>query len=339
MKTFFITGGQGFIGYHICKELLKDPENRVVTYDALKYFLPLDDSLWGYYLDYRNKNLRSDRLIKVRGDVVNKSRLEEILKEHKPDVIMHLAALPVAAVSHLNYEESYENILTTTISLLDVIKNLDKKPERLIYTSSSMVYGDFRRDEFGEIISATEDQTCNPKGIYDAMKLCGEILVKTYNKRFSIPYVIVRPSAVYGPTDVNRRVTEIFVMNMLTGKDLILENGGEHMLDFTYVEDLARGFALAATSERALGETFNITRGKGRKIKELADILKNLVPESRSRIISEPANVYRPNRGTLNITKAKTLLGYEPQFSLEEGMKQYVQFIRDTYLKDPNHTF
>ncbi len=166
------------------------------------------------------------------------------------------------------------------------------------------------------------------------MKLSGEILVKTYNSRFDIPYTIIRPSAVYGPTDCNRRVTEIFVMNSLQNKDIILDNGGEHMLDFTYVKDLVSGFILASNSERALGETFNITRGHGRPIKELAEILVKLNPGSK--LVIKNADVYRPNRGSLDISKAKSILGYDPKYSIKEGMREYTEFVKDTILKEKN---
>lgn len=328
MKTYFLTGGDGFIGFFTCIELLKDKNNKIIIYDSHKHYIPLEKSDWFKYQTYRIKILSKygDRVIRIRGDTTDRGLLKKSLKEYKPDVIIHLAALPIANVSNTYPEEARVNILEGTITLMDVIRELNLKIDRVVYTSSSMVYGDFLRDENGRIIPAKENQMCNPLGIYGAMKLAGEHIVKVYSKRFNIPYVIIRPSAVYGPTDCNKRVTEIFITNALKGKELILDNGGLHQLDFSYVEDVTKGFVLAANSDKALYETFNITIGEGRSIKELAEVISKLVPNVK--IIEKKVNVYRPNRGALDISKARKLLGYNPEYPLEKGMKKYLDFLK-----------
>ncbi len=326
MKTYFITGGEGFIGYHICKMLLKEKDNLVITYDAQKHYIPLDKSNWMFYQMYRVKTLQNENLIRIRGDTTDRGLLKEKLEEFQPNIVIHLAALPIANISHKYPEEARRNILDGTITLLDVLREATFDFDRFVYTSSSMVYGDFLRDENGEIIPAKEDQVCNPIGLYGAMKLAGEFVTKAYHKRFKILYTIVRPSAVYGPTDCNRRVTEIFVRNALWGKELVLDNGGLHKLDFSHVEDVAKGFILAANLNKGVNETFNITRGEGRSIKKLAEITASLVPDTR--LVVKKTDVYRPNRGALNIDKAKKLLGYNPKYSLENGMKKYVEFVK-----------
>ncbi|MBI4798645.1 MAG: NAD-dependent epimerase/dehydratase family protein [Desulfarculus sp.] len=135
----------------------------------------------------------------------------------------------------------------------------------------------------------------------------------------------MRPSAVYGPTDVNRRVVQIFLEKALAGETLVL-HGGDSTLDFTYVEDIASGFVLAGTHPQAANQVFNITRGQGRTLKELVDVLKLYFPTLETRI--EPHRVYRPKRGSLSIAKAREVLGFEPRFTLEEGIGRYVEFYR-----------
>lgn len=327
MKTYFITGGEGFIGYHVCKELLKDSNVRIVLYDALKHYISLSQSNWTYWQAYRLKTLNSARIIRLRGDTNDRGLLKESLETHKPQIIVHLASLPIAYISNKYPEEAKINILDGTLTLLDVLREVNFRFERLIYTSSSMVYGDFKRDKQGNIIAAKEDQECNPLCLYGSMKLSGEYLTKAYAHRFKFAYSIVRPSAVYGPTDCNQRVTEIYVNNALQGKKLELDKGGRHQLDFTYVADLARGFALIANSDKAVGQTFNITRGEGRMILELAEVVARLVPGTKTSAIER--EVYRPNRGALDISKARQLLGYKPECSLEQGMKEYVEFVKN----------
>jgi len=327
VKTYFITGGEGFIGYHVSKELLKDKKVQIISYDAQKHYIPFSKSNWAVYQSYRIQDLKSDRLISIRGDCTDRGWLKECLEQYQPQVIIHLAALPIAGISNDYPTEAKVNIFDSTVTLLDVLRGVNFKYDRIVYSSSSMVYGNFQRDDAGNIMPAREDWECSPIGIYGAMKLSGELIVKAYSHRFGIPYTIIRPSAVYGPTDCNRRVTEIFLMNALEGKELVLDSGGKHQLDFTYVEDLAKGFILASHSEKALGETFNLTRGEGRQIKELANVISQLIPNVQ--IVEKNITPYRPNRGALDISKAKTLLGYQPQYSLERGFEKYLEFIRN----------
>ena len=330
MRTYFITGGDGFIGFHLTQELMKGKDNEVVIYDSHKHFLPVEESKWFKYQNHRISELGKfgKRVKRIKGDVSDPGRLREALEGSSPQIIIHLAALPIAGVSNYYPSESRTNIFDTTSTLLDVVQQSSLKGlEKLVYTSSSMVYGDFLRYPNGEIIPAREDQSCSPKGIYGAMKLAGEHLVRAYTQRFKIPHTIIRPSAIYGPTDCNKRVTEIFLTNALEGKPMILDNGGAHELDFSYVKDVAKGFVLASNSPNSINETFNITRGEGRSIRELAEIVKSLIPSAKIKI--ETAEVYRPNRGALDISKARNVLGYSPQYSLEEGFKEYIKFIRN----------
>ncbi len=332
MKTYFLTGGDGFIGFHVAKEILKDEDNKVVIYDAHKHYIPLEESSWFKYQQYRIKELKKygERVVRMRGDVTDKELLKQSLRKYNPEIIIHLAALPIAKVCDDYPDEARINIFESTISILEAIRNLNLNLDKFIYTSSSMVYGDFLRDNENNIIPAKENQQCNPIGIYGAMKLAGEHLVKVYSKRFNLPYSIIRPSAVYGPTDCNRRVTEIFLTNALKGKELVLDNGGLHKLDFSYIKDVAKGFVLVANSKKALNETFNITFGEGRTIKELAETIKKLIPNTK--IIEKTRDVYRPNRGTLDISKAKNLLGYKPEYNLEKGMEEYLDFVKNNNL-------
>lgn len=327
MRTYCITGGEGFIGYHICKQLSKRDDTEIVTYDAQKHYVPLDKGYWPTYQQHRIESLDDDQITRVRGDTTDMGLLKETLEEYEPDVIIHLAALPIASVSNKYPEEARQNILNGTVTLMDTLREVTFDFDRVVYTSSSMVYGDFPTDSNGNVIPAQEDDDCDPLGIYGAMKLSGEHITRAYSTRFDIPYTIIRPSAVYGPTDCNRRVTEIFLTNALKGERLRLDNGGYHKLDFTYVKDTARGFIKAANHEDARNETFNLTRGESRSIRELANVVTDLVPGTET--YTEEKDVYRPNRGALDISKARELIGYEPEYSLEEGMSEYHDFIQE----------
>jgi nucleoside-diphosphate-sugar epimerase len=327
MDTYLITGGEGFIGYHLSQELSSRDE-QVITYDAQKHYVSLDKSYWPEYQQYRRQSIDEDHVNHIRGDTTDRGLLKETLEEYEPDYIIHLAALPIANVSNKYPEEARRNIFEGTLTLLDVLSDVDFDFERVVYTSSSMVYGDFPLDEDGNVLPAREEDDCTPLGIYGSMKLSGEHITRAYAHRFGIPYSIVRPSAVYGPTDCNRRVTEIFLTNALKGDRLRLDNGGYHKLDFTYVKDVVEGFLLAATHPNAEDETFNMTRGEGRSIRELAEVIQDLVPNTETYV--KEKDVYRPNRGALDVSKARELLDYDPSYSLEEGMSEYHDFVTST---------
>ncbi|MEE9599548.1 MAG: NAD-dependent epimerase/dehydratase family protein, partial [Anaerolineales bacterium] len=194
--------------------------------------------------------------------------------------------------------------------------------DRFVYISSSMIYGDF------EVIPAPEDHPKRPKDIYGGTKYAGEVMTETYSRRYEIPYSIIRPSAVYGPYDVNRRVTQIFIENALLGKPITLFGGGLQALDFTYIEDVIEGMIKVMFHENAEGEAFNITYGRGYTLRELADILLTQCPDLEVKVVEEE-DVFRPTRGALSIEKAKKIVGYDPQISLEEGIKRYLEVYRN----------
>jgi nucleoside-diphosphate-sugar epimerase len=197
---------------------------------------------------------------------------------------------------------------------------------RVVFASSSFVYGDFRYEP------ADEEHPTEPVDVYGGTKLAGEALVKGFSRRFGAEYVIARLSAVYGATDANRRVSQVFVERALLGEPLTLDSGGASRIDFTYCNDVAAGMAAAALDEAAANQVFNITRGEGRSILELAEIIRALVPGTA--IEESGPSEPRPERGALGIERARRLIGYEPRFSLEEGLERYLAFVRASGVLD-----
>ena len=330
-ETYFITGGVGFIGNHVAIKLL-NAGHKVVLYDAFKMFIPP----WDNPRFHQSLNVRLDRIRQaaannpagqsaltiIEGDIRNVSLLRRSLDCHRPQVVIHLAAIPIADASKKFIEDMMEINLEGTTTLLNTIKDLSGAVRRFVFTSSSMAYGNFIREPADEIHPTVPLET------YGATKLCGEVMVRTFGSMFGLEYAIVRPCSVYGPTDCNKRIVQRFVEYGLEGKEVSLYNNGQARLDFTYVEDAADGFVLAANHPKAAGETFNITRGEGRTLLDLATIVKKYLPDLRVRMAG-PDPVVRPKRGAMDISKAKTLLGYNPRFSLEDGVRGYIDYYRE----------
>lgn len=324
MRSYaLITGGLGLIGSMIARKLLDT--NIVEKVICLDHYGRYVSSMHEEFVDYRKYRLKGieKRVMIERAEAKYPLLITKLLTKYQPRFIFHLAALPLAKIDNLNSEEAIEGSVQSTANILEscgILKQtIGYEPERFVYASSSMVYGDFQYEP------ADEDHPTNPKEIYGTMKLAGEIITKGLGKFYGVKYSIIRPSAVYGPTDMNRRVSQIFLERAISGKKIKV-NGAEEALDFTFVEDAATGFILAATSEQGSGETFNITYGKAHTLLEYVMELMNHFPNLEYEIVER--DEFRPRRGTLSIDKAKRLLNYEPTHSLASGIKKQVEFAK-----------
>tara|TARA_Y100000590_G_scaffold369760_1_gene431196 strand:- start:3133 stop:4116 length:984 start_codon:yes stop_codon:yes gene_type:complete len=321
MKTALVTGGLGFIGSNLVKILLKKKiVKKCILLDSFVGFVnPLKENfsdLRKYrFSDYKN-------IIVERGDAKDFRLIYKILDLYKPNLIFHTAAIPLAKIDNLNANESKIGSIDTTTNILECInffmKNKKYKIDRFVYFSSSMVYGDLKKNVF------KENDILKPKEIYGTMKLAGEIVTKGLCNFYKIPYSIIRPSAVYGPTDMNNRVSQIFIQKALKGQSIKIQ-GKNEKLDFTFVEDLANGCILAATKKRGKNMTFNITYGKSETLLKFVKILSKYIKKLNYKIVQRDS--FRPKRGTLSVMRAKKLLNYKPKYNLEKGIKKYIDFV------------
>lgn len=338
MKNIIITGGLGFVGSHLANYISLNKNYSVSVIDSNKYYFKKGEHNNSYYKALKLKLLTNNNVKIYDVDLLNINKLTSLIKDIKPDIIIHLASISVAGVADVYPDKAKENIFDITFNLLQII--VKKQPiEKLIYISSSMVYGHFPKDLNGNLIPPNEETPCNPIDIYGSFKLCCENLIKTYHYRKQISYTIIRPTAIYGQFDCNFRVTELFVANSLLNRPILLDNNGLHQLDFTSVNDVVKGISSTIENPDALNQTFNISYGKGRTIKELAEIIRVQLPKTKIEISN--CKPFRPNRGALDISKAKKILKYSPEYSLEKGIKAYVEQVKEhiANLKYPKKYF
>lgn len=329
-KRVALIGGAGFIGHNLALGLA-DEGCHVEIVDNLQVnnllaFTAADPTIQNRDLSLKILRQRLE-LLAERGipihtqDARDYHALCHTLTEMQPDVIVQLAAVSDANVSNKNPHQTFDHSLRTLENALDNARSKALRVQRFIYFSSSMVYGHFE----GGCVD--EETPCSPIGVYGALKLAGEHMVRAYHQVFDLPYTIIRPSALYGERCVSRRVGQVFIENALRGVDVEVRGDGNERLDFTYVQDLVDGVILAMQSPDAVNETFNITCGCGRSLRELAQILQEHFPDLTVRYA--PRDRLTPVRGTLSIEKARRRIGYEPAWPLERGMERYVQWYKE----------
>lgn len=325
MKILVI-GSHGFIGSHLVCNLL-ERKHDVFGIDNLNIYSLKDVNFYFENLKLRRELLlnKLEKFEKFDSQIF--INLEKIINSFRPEVVINLGGNSVADSCKKNTDDAVKSIYDMNANILEILKNYNNI--KYIYISSSMTYGNFDQD------LVNENSNQNPIDPYGAIKLGGEHLVKSFNHQFGLKYLIIRPSAVYGPMDANMRVSGIFLYNAFSGKPLKVMDVKER-LDFTYIKDLVDGLTLAIEKNKIINETFNMTTGNSRTISEFAHILHQINPKI---IIDLKANqedqmpgLKRPKRGTLDITKARKLLDYNPKYSLEDGINEYYKFFEE-YLK------
>jgi len=318
-ERILVIGGMGFIGHHLVKRLC-DMGSETIVFDKMVYEYKFP--LYKYFVDERRRIIESTHSPLVTGDIRNSDDLESTIKRFHPTKIVFLAATASAAICNKSPMLGFSNNLQATQIILEILR-MSKSINQLVFASSSMVYGHFQTE------SVSEDSPVEPLGIYGAAKLASEYFIKAYHNIYGIPYTIVRPSALYGPLCINRRVTQIFVENAIAKKPILIEGEGDDKLDFSYIDDVINGLILILTKKEALNQIYNLTFGKSRTIGELSNILLENFPNTQIQHI--PWNKDKPKRGTLNIKKIKRELGFDPVNSLEIGYPKYIEWAREFF--------
>jgi len=309
---FLITGGFGFIGSKIVEQLCK--EHSVTVLDNHDTYGIMNKQEADRLYKWRSRNW-NDKVTHQRGDVMDRMACLKAFS-HRPDVVIHLAAYPRAKIVDNDPIMGVPKIINGTTNLLWHSTRFGVR--KFVYVSSSMVYGDFKD-------GMKEDGSTKPKNIYGEAKLAGERLAKLFQKRDNLDYIIIRPSGVYGPGDMPDRVVSKFFEKAMKNDTITLHNG-ENKVDFTYVEDTVQGIIKASTSSVA-NVSFNITQGNATSLRTLANTII-AITNSQSEVEDIGNHDLYPMRGTLDISRAKDLIEYEPQYELKEGLEKYYEWIR-----------
>lgn len=318
MLTYLITGGAGFIGSSLTERLLKNDSKVIIIDNFNDYYNPeLKEENIKPFLKNRNYKL-------YRGDIRDFKLINEILKENKIDVIVHLAAMAGVRPSIENpilYQEvngvGTQNILEA--AHLHNVKNL-------VMASSSSVYGNCKEIPFSE--NMVVDYAISP---YAATKKANEVMAHVYHKLYDMNILLLRFFTVYGPKQRPDLAINKFTRLMLNNEEIPMFGDGSTSRDYTYIDDIVDGIVRSCDyvmKNNHVYEIMNIGSNNPISLKEMiTTIAKELnVHLKIKELPMQPGDV---NRTYANITKAKRLIGYEPSISFEEGIKKFIEW----YLK------
>lgn len=329
--NILVTGGAGFIGRWVVKKLLEDGH----TTTAL-------DNLSNGGLENINEFLNNNNFKFIKGDIQDEALLENIFEE-KFDIIYHLAA-------SINVQDSIDDPRTTfyndTVGTFNILERAkvqmfgkygrmdgagwvldpleDTHPCKVIFMSTCMVYD--KADENG----IDELHPTKPISPYGGSKIAAENMVLSYYNAYKLPTVVIRPFNTYGPhqkTGGEGGVIAIFIKNAIEGRDINIYGAGEQTRDLLYVKDCARFVVMAGFLEKVNGEIVNAGTSRDITINELADIInKERVNINHVKHIHPQSEIMKLK---CNYSKAKNIMAWEPEYSLEQGIEDTEKWIKE----------
>jgi UDP-glucuronate 4-epimerase len=317
MAKILVTGGLGFIGHNVVAHLESQGHACIITDTRTTYGIVPQAEL-DYLMTERQTKIKTDRIYSI--DIADRDGIAWLIREHCPDTVIHLASFPRQKVVNANPQVGSQTMSEGLLNLLEA--SSQNQVAKFVYISSSMVYGDFIDDPNG----VHESHATNPIGQYGIMKLAGEWLVRDYTRRTGMAHIVIRPSAVYGPLDVEDRVVSKFLLSAMRN-EILNVNGKEECLDFTYVDDAAQGIANAAVSRNTSNTTYNITCGHARSLLQAAELCVAIVGQGQVQTRLPDTNF--PTRGQLNIQRARLDFEYHPQIDIEQGFRLYYDWLID----------
>jgi UDP-glucose 4-epimerase len=308
MSKVIVTGGAGFIGSHLVRELVKRGDEVVII-----------DNLATGRLSNIEPVLGTKNAVFVRGSIMDLPLLRRLFSGM--DYVFHQAAVPSVPRSIKNPRASHVANTTGTLNVLLAAR--DKGVKKVVFASSSSVYGDT------PVLPKVEDMNPNPQSPYAVTKLTGEYYCRVFQSVYGLNTICLRYFNVFGPRqDPNSQyaaVIPLFIDNALAGRSPVIFGNGEQSRDFTYIRDVVEANILAA--ESPVTGVFNIGSGIRVTIDHLAQLVIKLVGNNSIKVVYQDARPGDILHSLADITRAGTF-GYHPKYSLEEGLREVVAYLR-----------
>lgn len=309
-----VTGADGFIGSHLTEELVRSG----VQVRALVYYNSFNS--WGW-IDSLPKEIK-DQIEIIAGDVRDDYMVKEAMK--KIDYVYHLAALIAIPYSYYSPGSYVDTNIKGTLNVLNAARELET--QRVLVTSTSEVYGTAR------YVPIDEKHPFQGQSPYSASKIGADRMAESFYKSFNIPVTIVRPFNTYGPRQSARAVIPTIISQLIAGCEKIKLGALTPTRDFVYVKDTARGFMEIAKCQEAIGKEINIATMKEISIGELAEKMIQKINPNAS-IVCEEERI-RPVSSEVerllgDATLLKSLTGFIPNTTIDEGLEQTIAFIKE----------
>ena len=332
-KVYLITGGCGFIGSCLIRELLKDDNIKVINIDKLSY--ASNPSAIG--------EVSKDNYIFYQEDISDRNSITNIIKDHNPHYIINLAAESHVDRSIDGPEVFIKSNITGTFNILDLSYQywLDlgedlKSKFKFIHVSTDEVYGTLNANEKPFI----EESAYKPNNPYSASKASSDHLVRAWHRTFGLPVTISNCSNNYGPYQFPEKLIPLIIINCLSNKSLPVYGKGENIRDWLYVEDHCKAINLIL-QEGAIGDTYNI--GGNNEIsninivESICTILDKLKPSNSGKSYKQLISFVKDRPGhdfryAINTTKIKKDLNWEPKETFDSGLTKTIKW----YLENEN---
>ncbi|HOK39559.1 MAG TPA: GDP-mannose 4,6-dehydratase [bacterium] len=290
MEKLLITGSEGFIGSHLKK-----------------------------YFHNKFEILGLDTKISIFHDIRYINYISKYICDFQPDYIIHLAANPDVSISTIYPQEDLLLNVNGTLNILELAKKVNVK--LIIFTSSACVYGETTKEKIDE------ESPILPSSQYGVGKFAAEEYCRLYFRKYKLPVVIFRQFNIYGPNQSTNFVIPNLIKRIKECKEsrLMLYGAPTDARDFTNVKDLCRAFECSLKCKPA-GETFNIGSGNEYKIFDIAQIIKKFLKKDIELYYSDHILPGKISRLCADISKAKKILKWKPQISIEEGLFNLINY-------------
>ncbi len=334
-KIYLITGAAGFIGFHLSRRLLEQ-QCTVVGFDNINdYYAP---SLKQSRLDVLSKY---PDFTFVKGDLSDSGVLNALFSQHRPDVVVNLAAQAGVRYSITNPQAYIDSNIVGFFNILEACRHSEelagKKVNHLIYASSSSVYGNQQKTPF-----STQDDVSHPVSLYAATKKSNELMAYTYSHLYNIPATGLRFFTVYGPYGRPDMAYFSFADKLVKGETIKIFNNGDMKRDFTYIDDIVTGVVSVMKSPPAETEddvpykVYNIGNNKPEDLLHFVETLEKCLiaegiidqPGKKEFLPMQPGDVYQTYADVDDLVRD---FGFKPNTSLEEGLSQFARWYRDYY--------
>jgi len=310
-KTILVTGCAGFIGSNFVKQFRKNfPKTKIIG---------IDDFSTG------RKDALESSVIFYEGSILDEQLLEKIFSKHKTEYVFHFAAMPRVSYSVEHPHHTSEVNIIGTVALLEAAKNHGVK--RFIYSSSSSVYGGAKK-----LPTKESENFPDPKSPYAVQKYIGEPFCKIFSELFGLDTVCLRYFNVFGPGQYGDSPYSTVVSAWLESvyfpkkKKAFIEGDGNQSRDFCYIDNVVLANILAMESKRKFnGEALNVAYGSQTKINEVKKLIERYSGKTLN-LEKRPPRLGDVRHTCADISKARKLLGYNPQVVFEEGLKKTVEW-------------